>query len=119
MNRDDLKYRVWSVSDEKYITNVALLPSGEIFYISDNFDGSVELWEPGPPVGVERCTGLKDEDGELIYEGDFIKVDDEASRREVCWFRGEWNVTGERLTDLCRTRRVRVVGNIHDKERNE
>lgn len=112
MNRDDLKYRVWSVSDEKYITNVVLIPTGVVLRISENGDGSCELWG-GPPIGVERCTGLKDEDGELIYKGDFIRVDDEDSRREVCWFHGEWNVTGERLADLCRTRRVKVVGNIH------
>ena len=138
MNRDDLKYRVWSVSDEKYITNVALLPSGEIFYISDNLDGSVELWEPDPPVGVERCTGRHDVAGKLIYEDDVVVVPkgDELVEYVVKWRNSMWclyhwpheykplddfdyrqNGVRQRVEGPCR--QCRIVGNIHDKEKNE
>ena len=124
MNRDDLKYRAWSVSDEKYITNVVLVPTGVVLRISENGDGSCELWG-GPPVGVERCTGRHDAAGGLIYEDDVVVVPkgDELVEYVIKWHNSVWCLYHQphdyKPLDDFDYRQCRIVGNIHDKEQHE
>lgn len=124
MSNDRFKFRVWDKKYKNYVapSTVALLPSGVIAE-TDFAEGLFGTLPFSPDVSteltIEQCTGLKDEDGVLIYEGDIIRVDSpypDGSRREVCWYRGEWNVDGEGLAYLCRNRRVKVIGNIHEED---
>lgn len=80
------------------------------------------------PETVELCTGLKDKNGKLIFEGDilrFINDDSECSLYVVIWdtFLLSWQVQkfshyvkGDcySFDGLCELKNTEIIGNIHD-----
>jgi len=80
-NEDDLKFRVWDETTHKYNTNVyithVLTEDGSLM-VADNtfYESGVSFRCPRHECKVERCTGLKDQDGKLVYQNDRIHIDD-------------------------------------------
>lgn len=125
MSNDRFKFRAWDGSKMLYENQqYGLLPQYQI-----NDDCWTRFWEAKFRVQesfvLMQCTGLKDKEGRLIYEGDILEgisnnvfSKDEKSLYEVMWGIDSWHIKN---TFFCLQElfnytndRIKVVGNIYE-----
>lgn len=99
---DRFKFRFWNTLRNKYENTYCVGSNG----ITLDY------------VIPEQCTGLKDNNGKLIYEGDWLKTKD-GYYCYVVWFDGFWWVKSlpSEAMDLEHSefyKECEVVGNIHE-----
>lgn len=106
------KFRVWWEKEKRYRTDIKMYPAEH--FCQQEFI-------------VEQCTGLKDKNGNLIYENDRVGfyvygVDNEwhAQQGTVIWYNSCWGVeTSSRFIQfeneltIKNPKDIEIIGNVH------
>lgn len=128
MSNNRFKFRVWSEKLKRYYWSYAINVDGDLVPWTEGIGADGE--DPGRKLTIEQCTGLKDKNGKLIYDGDVV-VGSLNTRLIVFWdaisasymVKPLDNCCGDRelhyYSNMDGTYNVEIIGNIHEMEKEK
>lgn len=120
----EIKFRAWD-KDEKRMLEVyrigfdGPIDGAQVYcYLDDRgAKGSKECFYDGDGLTLEQFTGLKDSDGDDIYENDLVLLDPDDPPYQVIFDEGKFELSNDYLRlvyDLSEEHMdCEIVGNVH------
>ena len=118
MSSNRFKFRVWNTVNKKYVHwGLHICEDGDLCDEVSLFDQTVFI--------VEQCTGLRDRNGNLIYDGDVVMWHRSTAwglggeRRGHVFWHDKFGAFGVRSTlgdgfSINEIGECQIIGNIHD-----
>ena len=120
---DRFKFRVWNKEQNRFHLNINCdITANGTLVITQGIEGKKYIIDDDNYV-VQQCTGLKDKNGKLIYEGDIVRGKDHFDRDRKCIVRYSetyccYFIVGDRWSDeyMFHLSDKEVVGNIYENK---
>lgn len=117
--KDRFRFRAWHKPTKKLF---------EVYSFNDElvFENTLDgVGSPTNPADIadcvlEQCTGLKDKNGRLVYEGDIIasRFQGQLFTANIKYLRAGWvaefHYWKPSLYQMCNEAKFEVIGNIHE-----